>query len=154
VTKPLSQMPFDLVKRIDKIDRALDKEFVRETLRLAGAAAVGAQEDQMRADAGGDLILGRVRSGKGAKIGARTGRMTLDSLDIKAIGPVPLLANQIKAHQIPKVGPRARRRKTLAIPGVGPRASADHPGSPGKGLVEQRPREGGTAGDRDRAEAG
>lgn len=133
MAKSITQLGPDLFKRIDKIDRALDRDFQRDTLKAAGAVAVEAQEAEMRSDAGGDLFLGRVRSGKGAKIGARVMGFTLDSANIKAVGPVPLLANPTKAHQIPKTGARVRRRReVLAIPGVGPRASANHPGTRGK----------------------
>lgn len=129
--RDISHLGADLAKRIDKINKELDRDFQRDTLRHAASEAVAAQEDVMRADAGGDLVLGRVRSGRGAKIGARAGRLTVDSVDIKAVGPVPLVANPIKPHQIaPKK--RSRRRKVLDIPGVGPRASAQHPGTKGK----------------------
>lgn len=124
----ISHLAGDLTKRINKIDKAIEQS-KRDTLRAAATAAKAAQEDQMRGDAGGDLRLSRVRSGKGAKIGARYD-VTVDSANIRAIGPVPLIANPIKAHQIPKVG--GRRRKLLAIPGIGVRASAHHPGTPGK----------------------
>ncbi len=129
--RDISHLPGDLLKRIDAIDTAIDKS-ARESIRLAAQAAKVEQLDVMRADAGGDLRLGRVRSGKGAAIGVRydirgSGRNV--SAEVKATGPMPLLANPIPAHHIPKAG---RRRKVLAIPGVGVRASANHPGTRGK----------------------
>ena len=134
VVKPISQMPRDLIRRVDKIDLDIQAS-IRDTVRLAALAAKGEQLDEMRHDAGGNLRLDRVRSGKGATIGARydlTGSGAQTSARIKAIGPVPLLANPIKPHAIPKVGPRARRRKRLAIPGIGVRSSVQHPGTRGK----------------------
>ncbi len=127
----ISHLPGDLRKRIDALDIAIDKS-ARESVKLAALAAKVEQLDVMRADAGGDLRLGRVRSGKGAAIGVRydligTGRNV--SAEVKATGPVPLLANPIPAHRIPKA---SRRRKVLAIPGIGVRASANHPGTKGK----------------------
>lgn len=134
MVKPISQMPRDLIRRVDKIDRDIQAS-VRETVRLAAIAAKAGQLDEMRHDAGGNLRLDRVRSGKGATIGARydlIGNGAATSARVKATGPVPLLANPIKAHPIPKRGPRARRRKLLAIPGIGVRASVQHPGTKGK----------------------
>lgn len=128
MVSPLSQMPSDLLKRINKIDKAIEQS-KRDTLHAAAQAAKEAQEDQMRGDAGGDLRLSRVRSGRGAKIGARYD-INADSANIKAVGPLPLLANPIKAHQIPTSG--GRRRKLLSIPGIGVRASVHHPGTRGK----------------------
>jgi hypothetical protein len=134
MVKPLSQLPADLTKRVTRIDKAIN-DSIRDTVRAAAIAAKDAQLDEMRGDTGGDLILSRVRSGKGARIGTRydltgTGKNTLAT--IRATGPVPLVANPTKPHPIPKVGPRARRRKRLAIPGVGVRMNANHPGTRGK----------------------
>lgn len=127
MVKPLSQMPADLKKRVGKIDEAIERS-ARESVTKAAKAAKDAQLDVMRADAGGDLRLSRVRSGRGARIGVRY-TVSGHTAIVKAIGPVPLLANQIKPHPIPKPG---RRRKVLAIPGIGVRASVNHPGTKGK----------------------
>jgi len=131
LTRDISHLGSDLKSRVDKIDAAIDRS-ARDSMRLAAQTAKAEQLDVMKGDAGGDLRLGRVRSGRGAAIGARydirgTGRTT--SAEIKATGPLPLLANPIPAHKIPKGG---RRRKVLAIPGIGVRASAHHPGTKGK----------------------
>ncbi len=128
----ISKLPGDLRKRIEVLDASIDKS-ARESVKLAAFAAKVEQLDVMRSDAGGDLRLSRVRSGKGAAIGVRydirgTGRNV--SAEVKATGPVPLLANPIPAHRIPKAS--GRRRKVLAIPGIGVRASANHPGTRGK----------------------
>ena len=48
---------------------------------------------------------------------------------------VPLLANPIPPHTVPKQG--RRRRKVIAIPGIGVRASAHHPGTKGKDTWNQ-----------------
>jgi hypothetical protein len=132
MVKPLSQMPVDLKRRVDKIDRDIQGS-VRESVRLAALAAKAEQQDEMRRDAGGDLRLSRVSSGRGAAIGARydligTGASTLAT--VKATGPVPLIANNVKAHRIPRAN--RRRRGVLSIPGIGVRASAQHPGTKGK----------------------
>jgi len=129
---PLSQMPGDLKRRVDKIDRAI-KTHETEMLRAGAMAAKREQLDVMRTDAGGDLILSRVRSGKGARIGVSFTVGPHEAI-VKATGPLPLLANPIPAHTIPKAG--RRRRKVLAIPGIGPRASAQHPGTKGKDTWE------------------
>jgi len=129
MTRDVSHLASDLRRRVDKIDHDIQAS-VRDSVRLAAKAAKDQQLDEMRADAGGDLRLSRVRSGKGAAIGARydlIGSGSATTATVKATGPVPLIANPIKAHRIPKAGAR-RRRKMLAIPGVGVRASVDHPG--------------------------
>lgn len=129
MVKPLSQLPADLRRRVDKIGDAIDRS-VRDTVRAAAIAAKDAQLQAMREDAGGDLRLSRVRSGKGAKIGARydlAGQGRHSTATVRAIGPVPLIANPIKAHTIPRARGR-RSRKRLSIPGIGVRMSVDHPG--------------------------
>jgi hypothetical protein len=129
--RDVSHLPGDLKRRVDKIETAIDKS-ARESVRLAAQAAKGIQLDVMKSDAGGDLKLSRVRSGKGAAIGARydlRGMGRESTAGVKATGPVPLIANPSKAHAIPKKG---RRRKVLAIPGIGVRASVQHPGTKGK----------------------
>jgi hypothetical protein len=130
---PLSTMPADLTRRINKIEKAV-QDSARDSIRRAAIAAKAAQLDQMRHDVGGDLILSRVRSGKGARIGARytlTGTGTTTTATVKATGPVPLIANRIEPHRIPRAVAR-RRRKRLAIPGIGVRSAVNHPGTRGK----------------------
>lgn len=129
---PLATMPADLARRIAKIEKAIaDSE--RDSVRRAAIAAKEAQLDRMRSDAGGNLRLDRVRSGKGAAIGTRytlAGEAATTTATIKATGPVPLVANPIRPHRIPRAG--RRRRGVLAIPGIGVRASAEHHGTRGK----------------------
>jgi hypothetical protein len=84
----------------------------------------------MAKDVGADLRLSRVRSGKGARIGARYD-IIRDTATVKALGPVPLVANDIPPHRIPRANGR-RRRKRLAIPGVGVFSAVNHPGTKGK----------------------
>lgn len=131
MVKPLSQMPSDLRRRIDKIETAIERS-ARDSIRAAAAEAKATQQDVMRRDAGGDLRLSRVRSGRGAKIGASYKLTPVSpwSATVRATGPVPLIASRIKPHAIPKAG--RRRRKMLAIPGIGVRASVQHPGTKGK----------------------
>jgi len=125
---PLSQMPGDLKRRVDKIDRAI-KTHETDMLRAGAMAAKDAHLDVMKHDAGGDLTLSRVRSGRGAKVGVSFTIQSHEAI-VKATGPLPLLANPIKPHVIPKQ--RGRRRRVIAIPGIGVRASAQHPGTKGK----------------------
>ena len=127
MARDLSQMPGDLAKRVAKIDQAIERSR-KDTVRAAAMAAKGEHLDVMRGDAGGDLRLSRVRSGRGSSIGVRFS-VSGDSAEVKATGPVPLLANRIGPHRIPKAG---RKRKPIVIPGVGVRMSANHPGTKGK----------------------
>jgi hypothetical protein len=130
MARDISHMAGDLTRRVEKIDRAIDTN-TRDIVREGAIAAKKAQLDEMRSDAGGDLRLSHVGR-RGANIGARfdlrgTGRTT--SAEIKATGPVPILANPTKPHRIP----RARKgRRVISIPGIGVRASANHPGTKGK----------------------
>lgn len=129
---PLATMPADLARRIAKIEKAIEAS-ERDSIRRAAIVAKEAQLAQMRSDVGANLRLDRVRSGKGAAIGARynlSGKGAAASATVKATGPVPLVANPIKPHRIPRAG--RRRRGVLAIPGIGVRASAEHPGTRGK----------------------
>jgi hypothetical protein len=127
LVRDISHLGKDLTDRAVKLDRAV-KRGARD-ITLAGAkVAKDAQLDVMRPDSGGDLRLSGVGR-RGAAIGARYD-LRGDTADIKATGPLPLIANPIKAHRIPKA--RGRRRKVLAIPGIGVRASAMHPGTKGK----------------------
>jgi hypothetical protein len=107
VARDISHLGADLTKRATNLQRAVDRG-ARDIVLAGAKAAKEAQQDVMRGDAGGDLRLSRVRSGKGAAIGARYD-LRGDTADIKATGPVPLLANPIKEHRIPRAN--ARRRK-------------------------------------------
>lgn len=126
MVKPISQLGPDMRRRLEKIERDVIKS-ERQTETAAALAAKQAQETVMRQDAGGDLRLSRVRSGRGAKIGARFDRVA-GSVNVRATGPVPLIANRTKPHVIPKAG----KPKLLSIPGVGVRRSVQHPGTQGK----------------------
>lgn len=127
MARDIKHMPADLKKRLDKIERDVNKS-EREIETAAALAAKQVQEVEMKQDAGGDLRLSRVRSGKGARIGARFDRRG-DGMNIRATGPVPLVANDVRAHKIPKV---RKTQRPLAIPGIGVRASVNHPGTKGK----------------------
>lgn len=123
---PLERLGPDLKKRLDKLERDVERS-KKDTQHAAGRTAKAAQEDPIAADSGGDQRLSRVRSGKGAKVGARYDITPIGDVEIKAIGPLPLIANNIKAHAI--TGKKGRK---LSIPGVGVRSSAQHPGTTGK----------------------
>jgi hypothetical protein len=126
VARDISHLASDLTKRAAALDHAV-KHGARE-IALAGAkAAKPIHLGVMRSDAGGDLRLSHVGR-RGAAIGVRYD-VRGDTAEVKATGPVPLLANPIRPHRIPKAG---RRRKVIVIPGVGVRASANHPGTRGK----------------------
>lgn len=127
---PLSQMPRDIAKRIDRIEKDLEQSR-RATMRAAGAAAKDEQLKVMRHDAGGDLTLSRVRSGKGAKIGARYDFTPDANVIVKATGPVPLIANPSEPHVIPRQNARRARRRLLLRDG-GIRSVVGHPGTRGK----------------------
>lgn len=127
MARDISHLASDMRKRMERIERDVVKS-QRDIEKAAALAAKQVQETEMRQDAGGDLRLSRVRSGKGARIGARFDRRG-DGMHIRATGPVPLIANDIRAHTIPKV---RRNRRLLAIPGIGVRASVNHPGTKGK----------------------
>lgn len=127
MARDVKHMPADLRKRINKIESDVVKS-QRDIEKAAGLAAKQVQESEMRQDAGGNLHLSRVRSGKGARIGARFDRGAT-GMNVKATGPVPLIANDVRAHTIPKA---RRNRRLLAIPGIGVRASVNHPGTKGK----------------------
>jgi len=143
--RDISHLAGDLTRRLDKIEQAIEQS-AHSSMRQAAVVAKDAQLEQMRTDAGGDLRLSRVRSGKGAAIGARynlSGVGTTTTAEVSATGPLPLLTNPMPPHRIPKTG--GRRRKPLVIPGVGVRASAEHPGTKGKdtwnkGRERARPR--------------
>lgn len=125
MARDISHLAGDLTKRVNKIDQGIKKGRA-DILRAGATAAKAEQLKVLSADSGGDLRLSRVRSGKGAKIGARYD-ISGETATIKATGPVPLLANPTKAHRIPK-----KAGKLIAIPGIGVRAFADHPGTRGK----------------------
>lgn len=157
-TRPITSMPSDLRRRIDAIGRASQAAAVRTT-RKAAEAAKREQEAELRRDSGGDMVLsGTARRGRGARRVGATIRIvnrnsTNVTAEIKAVGPVPLIANDTVGHVIRSAyvrgayrssrsggqifGPAApaitgNRRAVLNIPGVGFRRSARHPGTRGK----------------------
>ena len=65
MTRDISHLAGDLTQRAAKIDHAI-KTHDKEIVRAGAMAAKGVHLDVMRGDAGGDLVLSRVR-GKGAK---------------------------------------------------------------------------------------
>jgi hypothetical protein len=132
MVRDISHLGSDLRRRVEKIERAIDTG-ARDIIRQAAQEAKDAQLDTLRRDAGGDLRLSGVGR-RGAAIGARydlRGQGRTTTAEVKATGPVPLLANPTKPHRIPRQGGR-RRRRVIAIPGVGVRAWANHPGTRGK----------------------
>jgi hypothetical protein len=132
MARDISHLAGDLTRRAQKIERAIDTG-TRDIVRQAAQEAKDAQLEALRRDAGGDLRLSRVGR-RGAAIGARydlRGQGRTTSAEVKATGPVPLLANPSKPHRIPRQGGR-RRRGVIVIPGVGVRAYANHPGTRGK----------------------
>lgn len=151
MVRSLSQMPADLRRRIDRIEDDLEQSR-RATIRAAANAAKDAQLVVMRGDAGGDLTLSRVRSGKGAKIGARYDFSPDGNVLVKATGPVQLIANPSRPHPIPRArGRRARKRLVLRDGGV--RLIVNHPGTRGKntwnrGRIFAAPRVAAIIGDR------
>jgi hypothetical protein len=156
--KSITSMPSDLRKRIDAIGKASQAGAVR-TVRKAAEAAKREQDAELRRDSGGDMVLsGTARRGRGArKVGStikiRDGNKRSVTAEIKAVGPVPLIANNTVGHVIRSayvrgtyrttrtggqiLGPAAptitgNRRAVLNILGVGFRRSARHPGTKGK----------------------
>lgn len=127
MARDLSHLPGDLAKRADAMEKAIENE-AKATRKRAGEAGKAAQLEQIEHDAGGDRVLGRVRSGKGAKVGARWKDDGKTSVSVSATGPLPLLANPMPPHDIPKKA----KAKRLLIPGIGVRATVHHPGTPGK----------------------
>jgi hypothetical protein len=127
VARDISHLGRDLTERAAKLDQAV-KRGARDIVLAGAKAAKEAQLDVMRGDAGGDLRLSHVGR-RGASIGARYD-LRGDTADIKATGPVPLLANPTKAHRIPRS--TRRRQGVIVIPGVGVRRWAQHPGTRGK----------------------
>jgi hypothetical protein len=127
VTRDISHLGSDLTKRAQHLDQAV-KRGARDIVLAGGKAGRDAQLDVLGPDSGGDYRLSHVGK-RGARVGARYD-LRGDTADIKATGPVPLLANPIRPHRIPRAN--RRRRGVIVIPGVGVRASANHPGTRGK----------------------
>jgi hypothetical protein len=127
VARDISHLGRDLTERAVKLDAAV-KRGARDIVLAGAKAGRDAQLDVLRGDSGGDLRLSHV-GWRGAKVGARYD-LRGDTADIKATGPVPLIANPIGVHRIPRAN--RRRRGVIAIPGIGVRASANHPGTRGK----------------------
>jgi hypothetical protein len=110
----------------------------------------------LRAAAGGDLKLSRVRSGKGATIALRVrtvGSGSRTRAEVVPTGPIMLIEGDTRRHVQPRLslaertdGARsysmARRRKAtraraMNIPGVGWRTKVNHPGTKGKKPVQK-----------------
>lgn len=105
---------------------------------------------------GGDMILSRVRSGKGARVDTvvrMVGSGSKTQARVIPTGPIMLVEQDTRRHREPfqylaqrTGGARsysmarrrgASRRGFLRIPGVGFRASANHPGTKGKEPVRR-----------------
>jgi hypothetical protein len=151
----LSSAGKDFADRLGKLSTAIEKGQA-DTVRAAALKAKNAQLDVMRPHSGGDLRLSGVNRAKGrqgnTKIGARfdiksSGRKV--RAEVKATGPVQLIANDTAGRVIRSayakgrsrkgfVGPtaggqfRGDRRAVLNIPGIGFRRSVRHPGTRGK----------------------
>lgn len=129
----------------------------------AGAESLAEQaRTNLRNVSGGDQVLSRVRSGRGARVdvkvavqGSGSGTRAL----VLPVGPVSLVENDTTAHREPfaylseRTGGRrsysmARRRKAvrrgfLFIPGVGIRTRVRHPGTRGRHPVGEAMRVAG-----------
>jgi hypothetical protein len=127
--RDVRHMGEDIHRRLEKIESEIERQ-VAITKRRVGELGKDEQLEQMRRDVGGDLRLGRVRSGRGAKIGARY-TIRDDEVRVGGTGPVPLVANPMPPHEI--AGKRGRR---LQLPS-GFRSSVRHPGTPGKDTWEE-----------------
>lgn len=127
--RDVAHLGHDLRARMDTIERDIETQ-IRETKRRVGAVSKDEQLEQMREDVGPDLRLSRVRSGRGAKIGARY-TIVDDEVRVSATGPVPLVANPIWPHDI---GPGKKR---LLLPSGAVRTRVRHPGTPGKDTWEK-----------------
>lgn len=132
----------DLRNRLETIEREVERERL-DLRRKTANVAKDEQLEQMRQDVGTDLRLGRVRSGRGAAIGVRY-TITADEVLVAARGPVPLVANPIPAHDIPRVGGRGKKKRLILRDG-GFRTTVSHPGTEGKdtwnqGVERARPR--------------
>lgn len=150
-----------------------------QTTPRAVRAGAGPLEDQARDNlrrvTGGDLVLSRVRSGKGARVdvkitmqGSGSGARAL----VLPVGPVSLVEGDTRPHREPftyagvtgsggrrryaTAGQRtasggvARRRRAvrrglIAIPGVGVRAYVRHPGTRGQQPMVRAMRTAGRA---------
>ncbi len=83
-----------------------------EAAALTFKATVTAEESRA---AGGDLVLGRVNNGKGARIGVNY-KLRESSAIVKATGPVQLVENRLHPHlEVPRgVGVGKGHRRTRA----------------------------------------
>lgn len=105
---------------------------------------------------GGDLVLSRVRSGKGAAVDVAVnvrGAGSAATATVNRVGPVSLVEDDTAAHQEPfrylaertggarsysmKRRRKAKRRGFLWIPGVGFRMRAKHPGTTGQHPIRE-----------------
>jgi hypothetical protein len=133
VVKPFSQAGADISARMTKLATAIQAGN-RETLTAALKVAKAEHVKVIDADSGGDGRLSRMGR-NGAKVGARYDIVNSTGADVSGkvgkTGPLHILANPTKPHQIPRQRARGRRRYVV-IPGVGVRSSAQHPGTKGK----------------------
>lgn len=130
---------------------------------LAGGTVLEERAEQnLRTASGGDLMLSRVRSGKGARVGVRirvAGSGSRSRAMVLPTGPVSLIEGDTRPHRQPfgyagttgaggrrryatagetlAAGGTARRRRAvrsgvIAIPGRGVFRGVNHPGTTGK----------------------
>lgn len=140
MARDISQLPADLKRKADSIERSMARSY-RDATRKAANAAKLVQEQRIAADSGGDSRLSGVnkRRGRagGAKVGARV-RMLREGAGgataaVLASGPLQLIANPTKAHKIASAfRSSGSRQPVINIPGVGYRRSAQHPGTRGR----------------------
>lgn len=120
----------------------------------AGAQALeAAARVNLLADSGGDGVLSRVRSGKGARVGVKldtSGSGSKTVARVLPVGPVSLLESDTRRHTEPfqyvsqrtggaRTYSMARRRKAarnsrglIYVPGLGMFQGVKHPGTRGK----------------------
>lgn len=158
MARNISYLSSDLAKKLEHIERTMQRKYQVATVK-AGEAAADKQRDVLRSDSGGDLSLSGVNKSKGraggAKIDAkskllRAGKHNVTA-EVRAVGPVPLIDANTKPRRIASAyaggtraarsvafGPvlpganRGGRRAVLKTP-FGFRRSVRHPGTKGKG---------------------
>ena len=156
--KPLGLAGADFAKAFGKLSTAVERGKL-DTVKAAALEAKKAHAAVIRKDSGGDDRLSGVNRAKGrkgnVKVGVRfdikgsSGGTT--TAEIKATGPLQIIANPTRARRIASaysggsrakrslaVGPilpsanRGGRRAVLNIPGIGYRRSVRHKGTTGK----------------------
>lgn len=134
MARDISQMPGDLAQRASKIEAAF-KRAERDAVTRAALAATTEHRERIIADSGGDSRLSRVgaRRGRtgGAKVGARFNLVGGLAAEVKATGPLHIVANPAKPHTI-MARSRGGARTTLRLADGGFRRSVSHPGHGGK----------------------